>query len=441
MILSERVSQINTIFELLQGTTSIVEKRIILNNAPEELKEDIDFILEVLAGRHPFGYKYPEILYRFEMIESPAPQMLFPTVKDMLIWLLRPIEEKNLSEYNIKHHVFATWRYDWFLRPIVNKTLRLGIGKSVISKDAANVMLAKKFDGPIKSSKRGYTITEKLDGNRCVAFYENDKWNFVSRSGKQMFVDLDMSGLPIEFVYDGELISPEQTMMSKQIFDTIKNGKNPTPFHNVNMFNSTSGLINTHVLKKALVYNIFDLQLDIPYDERREIMNTITPLSSEVRILPVLHHYESSDNLQDLSYLLDTVVTIGGEGLMINLDDAAYQHKRTDQLLKMKKYYNMDMEVKDFEWGNGKYEGQIGALIVEAGLQNGDYVRCSVGSGLSDEQRFDWSIHPEKILGAIVEIGYFALSQSKEYIGTNIYSMRFPRLKRIRRDKLITSEF
>lgn len=440
MILSERISYLNTIFELLKGTTSIVEKRVILNNVPDELKEDVNFILEILAGRYPFGYKYPEVFLRHDGDFVAIDDIDFKTIKDVLQWLLRPRAQGDLSEQNIKKHVAATWRYDWFLRPIVNRTLRLGIGKSVISADAANVMLAKKFDGTLKSSRTGYTITEKLDGNRCVAFYEDNRWNFVSRSGKQLFVDLDMSGMPTEFVYDGELISPLQTEMSKQIHHTVLYGYAPTNKFDSTMFNATSGLINRHTLEKALVYNVFDLQLDIPYQERRQILDSIKPLSSEVRILPKLMQM-SKINEDTLTKLLDTIVTIGGEGLMINLNDAPYQHKRTDQLLKMKKYYTMDMEVKDFEWGNGKYEGQIGAIIVEAKLQNGDIVTCSVGSGLSDEQRFDWAINPEHILGKIVEIGYFSLSQSKEYVGTNIYSMRFPRLKRVRDDKTVTSEF
>ena len=128
----------------------------------------------------------------------------------------------------------------------------------------------------------------------------------------------------------------------------------------------------------------------------------------------------------------------GGEGLMINLGNRKYEHKRTDSLLKVKSTYTMDMRVIDYEEGTGKNEGLIGSLICSATEGNITY-NCKVGSGLSDEDRYFWILHPDQIVGKIIEVAYFSLSQDKNAQGTNTYSLRFPRFKRIRTDKNETS--
>ena len=177
----------------------------------------------------------------------------------------------------------------------------------------------------------------------------------------------------------------------------------------------------------------------VPYAERREVLDTLD-FGGDTRLVKVL---AKIDNAKDLEYLsskiLAEVTDIGGEGIMINLGDRTYQHKRTDGLLKMKKVQTMDMKVVDYEWGTGKYEGQIGALLCEAITDDGKVIRCSVGTGLSDVQRLDWALRPEDILGKIVEIGYFSLSQSSDARGSRFYSLRFPRLKGVRNDKSETS--
>ena len=139
--------------------------------------------------------------------------------------------------------------------------------------------------------------------------------------------------------------------------------------------------------------------------------------------------------------MLAAVTDIGGEGIMINLGDRTYQHKRTDGLLKMKKVQTMDMLVINTEYGSGKYEGQVGALLCQITTDDGKVISCNVGTGLSDEQRLDWAIHPENIVGKIVEIGYFSLSQSSDARGSRFYSLRFPRLKGVRNDKSETSVY
>lgn len=437
MNLTDRVNILTTVFDDLQETSSLNMKRVIIDEIPLELKEDFEFVLECLAGKHVFGYTFTNTSGNFLGGDIRSEDN---TVKDVLEFLLEPKRMNDLSNYNIIAHISQVRKWYTFFEAIVDKTLKLGIGKSVLPKDGLSVMLAKKYEGKIKDSKDGYFITEKLDGNRCVARYDGTKWLFTSRNGKPMHVDFDMSGLPKEYVYDGEILSPQQVEMSKVITAWVS-GETVEKKCYDSAFNSTSGLINRHDKNKELVYNIFDIMYDdVTYLERREVLDKLSPTSSEVRVLPLLGYCKDKNTLDMLaSNIMNSVVSIGGEGVMINLANAKYQHKRTDGILKLKPVYSMDMKVVAIEYGTGKYEYCVGALICEANVPGLGVIRCKVGTGLSDAQRESWAVDSSRIVGKIIEVGYFDISQDSNSFGTNVFSLRFPRLVKVRTDKNETS--
>ena len=436
-MLQERIDYFSYIFNLLQDTNSRVEKELIVKEIPNVYKEDFDYIIECLAGKHVFGYRYYKVTPIINQKINDA------TIKQVLQFLQNPIKEHNLTASNISNYIaMTTFWYDFF-EPIVNRTLRLGIGESLIDKVDTSPMLAKKFENGIPYDPKGYYVTEKLDGNRCIAKYVDGKWHFLSRNGQEMHVDFDMSGLDTSYIYDGEVVSIDQAKLSLTIYDKVVHNIQPNTFFTYN-FGDTSGLINNHNTNKKLIYNIFDIITDAPYMFRRDELHKIDylqELSNQVLIHPVLKYFKTLDELEACQNILNDVTALGGEGLMINLASATYLHKRTDQILKLKKVYTMDMKVYDISYGEGKYEGMIGALEAVAKTDDGKTIICSVGTGLSDEQREEWSIDTSRIMGKTIEVSYFSLSQTKqdrEY-GTNIYSLRFPRLKRVRDDKDETS--
>lgn len=436
MRLQERIDYLTYVFDLLQSTNSRTEKELIVKDIKPECREDFDYVIECLAGKHKFGYKY----YSAPCVFSA--RMFDMTVKQVLEFLQTPMKDGDLTVGNINIYVERTTPWYYFFEPIVNRTLRLGIGNSLLNKSDLSPMLAKKFEGYAKYDKDGYYITEKLDGNRCLAHFENGEWKFTSRSGKEMYVWFNMNGLDTNLIYDGEIILPEQHKMSLAIEQAIKHDVlNGEKFDDV--FSAASGMINRHNASKDLIYNIFDIVSNASYKERRNALDQMKPQSNNVRILPVLKHFKDMTELQESWDILNKVTDIGGEGIMINLANASYLHKRTDQLLKLKKVYTMDMKVYNVEWGTGKYEGQIGSLKAEAKTSDGLVIRCSVGTGLSDEQRATWARDVLKIIDKTIEVSYFSLSQTKDDkdMGSNVYSLRFPRLKRVREDKEETSEY
>lgn len=436
--LKKRVQLLSEIFDDLQYTSSRLEKEDIVSLIPEYLKDDFQACLEVLDGRYVFGFKIPEYLATKKVFTDDVP---CETVRDMFDLLMTPSKEHNLSQANIDKYVLMLIDYEEFLIPLVNKTLRLGIGRSLLPTKFYAPMLAKKFGEKPVSGK--LYATEKLDGNRCIAHWDGTTWVFKSRSGKLMHVEFDMSGMNRQYVFDGEILSSSQSQQSEyRIQELLKDMPNYKLFEGSNQFNATSGMINRHNTNgKDLVYHVFDVQEPICYEMRRAILSQQRPTDNVV-IVPLIATLNANTLLQSevmdtAMEMLDKITAMGGEGLMFN-SNAPYEHKRTYNILKFKKVKTMDMRVVSIEPGNGKYEMAVGKLNCIAKDEDKVY-ECAVGTGLSDDMRFDYWYDPKQIIGKIVEVAYFEVSQNKNARGTQIYSLRFPRLIKVRKDKNETS--
>ncbi|HCL42373.1 MAG TPA: DNA ligase, partial [Pseudomonas sp.] len=100
---------------------------------------------------------------------------------------------------------------------------------------------------------------------------------------------------------------------------------------------------------------------------------------------------------------LEQVVAAGGEGLMLHHQAARYQDGRNAALIKFKPYDDAEAVVVGYTAGRGKYQGLVGALVVED--EQGR--RFRLGSGLSDAER-----EQPPALGARVTYRYNGLTPS-----------------------------
>ena len=95
--------------------------------------------------------------------------------------------------------------------------------------------------------------------------------------------------------------------------------------------------------------------------------------------------------------------------------------------MKWKPVITVDLNIVGFEEGTGRNQGRLGAIICE-GVDADRAIRVNVGSGLTDENRDEYWMARDSLVGQVVEVAADAVTQNQD--GT--YSLRFPRFVRFR---------
>ena len=321
--------------------------------------------------------------------------------------------------------------YHQFLKDIITKKYKCGVTAKVASeiipdviKKEHQVMLANKFKGNLKEPMQ---MTLKLDGIRCSTLIEDGNIQFLSRQGKKLKGLLDIENaiqtMNLDnYMLDGELI--------RKNIDNLPSEEN---------FKLTTSIVSSDTEdKKGLEYVIFDIVplqdyknrvCELDYQTRKNMLYKLIETNEFIRLVPMLGTAQTEE---DIYNNLDDVVSQGLEGLMLNSFTGLYKFgKRSNDLLKVKKFDSCDIYCTGVEEGTGKYEGTLGAIIC-------DYkgYKLKVGSGLTDEQRDYYWKHQSEIVNHIVEIKYFEESSDKE----GNLSLRFPVFKCVREKDEVSYE-
>lgn len=339
-----------------------------------------------------------------------------------------------------------------FLKLSLLREINLGVGVTVTNKVFGkgfipdfDVMLAEKFEKYAHTLEgKEFIITTKLDGNRCVAFYnESGAVSLITRQGL-VYENLDhiedeiRKHLSQGFVYDGELIAA-----------------NPDGLTTEALYRLTTGILRTKVKedneeevmekKRSIKFHIFDSVKMVDFNNgaskedtlsrKERVIKLITASQSDVLVnVPILYH---GDDFSMIAKLLDKAVAEGEEGIMVNLADAGYECKRVKTLLKVKVFNTADVLVVGLEKGSKSFSDVMGQIKVKF-IHEGKEYYSYVGSGFSLEERRLYLDKPELIVGKVVEIGYFEISSNES---TGDYGLRFPTWKGIiREDKTELSD-
>lgn len=410
-LLKYHVNEINNLFIQLTNTPG----RLYKNNLVDEfrrdlvsLNSDLDFCFEVLAGKHKLGYT----LYKSNKQLSQDYSII--TIKEFYNKYLKLNHTDNES-IALAMTSIPVELYEFFYK-LTNREFKLGYSNKHNMVTDLSPMLAKRYPDTFKPYVN-YYIQEKLDGNRCIAFYDDykDCWKFQSRSGKPMNLNFDMSWADTTYIFDGEAM----TLSHAGTRD----------------FNKTNGTINSkYNSKDNLHYFIYDIiDTNLTYEQRLSILNSFTD-TKDCSILPVLDKVSLYPNFEyniQLDKWLDRITDKGGEGLILRLADGNYEHKRSNNLIKYKKVQTMDLRIIDWNEGSGKYTGMIGSFV----CQTDDREIVVNVAGMTDEIR---QSNPELWLDTIIEVAYFDISRDSK---TGQKSLRFPRLKKVRDDKDTTSVY
>ena len=311
---------------------------------------------------------------------------------------------------------------------LLSKTLRLGVTAKTVNAVIPNliptweVQQAFPIDKYPVEEGTEFWLTQKLNGTRAT-FYDG---RLRARSGaaytglehiEKEIAFLNVSG----FVADGELTLVDKGNLSDN-----------------EAFREATGIINSDAESKLeIAYTIFDVipvkdfetgELGINYDIRRSVMDTLDDFLKKknaiyVSVLPVLYH---GTDQEQIPILLDKMVAEDKEGLMLNLN-VPYQRKRHRGILKIKRFYTMDLPIVRCEEGAGRLSGTLGALVLDF-----DGHEVSVGTGFSDEQRNELWDKREDLAGVLCEVKYKEISSDKK---TGERSLQFPVFVSLREDK------
>lgn len=440
--LDNSCKHIKGLFESMHGWNASnwqVERVAEFRKAHPELNEDLDFCFEVLAGKRKLGFTLYDATWGTGIARLYDQAISIKTV--YLLMFKQTVLDKTDDSVYLACASLPIEHRD-FLIKLFNRVYKLGYSNRKNMVTDLHCMLAKSYPAGLSFFPEQYYIQEKLNGNRCIAWYdfELDKWRFTSRSQKEKAYPFDMSKLDKGYAYDGEVMS-RGAMGNRD-------------------FAKTSGLANSKYGDKSqLVYIIYDILDDNKsYENRWLILEAMLPipmpntyiwhndgriifertsLTDTVAILPPLAKitvYPSPEYNWRLDQILDAVVDAGGEGVMLRRPDAPYHHSsgsgdRKNYLLKYKKLKTCDLRIIGWNEGKGKYEGMIGSFICE---DDAHTVRVNV-AGIDDDTR---ASDPNLWIGKIIEIAYFEDSQSKT---KTTASLQHGRYKRVRTDKNDTS--
>jgi len=211
------------------------------------------------------------------------------------------------------------------------------------------LMLPTIYSGGIDVSQ--YWISEKLDGVRG----HWDGHRFWARSGAAIDPPPWFTAHWPRQPLDGEL------WIARGHFDAI------------------STLVRTPGVGEAgwrqVHFMVFDLPADRGAFEQRVLHMRALGAGCRCTTLRIIPQFRLHDRAQ-LDARLRAVVAAGGEGLVLQHRDAHYTAGRSDTLLKYKPHDDAEARVVAHTAGQGKYAGQLGALIVRGPEPPSPLRRC-----------------------------------------------------------------
>lgn len=407
-------------------------------NILEKYKDDLDikyylnyvynpYIITGISKKKINKFSYKDVCL-YEHIDMNVKEMLEyikvnNTGKDEVLIMLTLFKSNLCSQNEI------TNIYTELFDKIVCKQLPLGIDVLSINKiipnliPTFNVQLANKyFDKPEYVEGKDFTITTKIDGCRIIAMKSTGVVKFYTRAGQlyEGLFDLEdalnKSHLD-NFVLDGEITLLDKKGLSSkdQYKETIKITRKDGEKHGVKML--VFDIMTSEEFKNQ--------ECKTPYIERqRDLYNFLLELNSQYfeHLIPL---YSGSDTNM-VNILLNEQISKGEEGIMININNAPYSFKRTNDLLKVKKMHDIDLPIIGYEEGSGLNKGKLGAFIV-----NYNAHQVKVGSGFTKELREEVWKHPEDYVGLTIAVQYF----EETYNQNGGISLRFPVFLDFRYDK------
>ena len=352
-----------------------------------------------------------------------------------IVALLNDLSSGDISGHEaigcIKGFIEDNKEHEELIYKIIDKDLETRLGNTQINKVWKNliptfdVALAKSYydvKDKIDLSKGKYYSSHKLDGCRCITIIKNGKINFYSRQGKE-FLTLDVLK---DWLYINDL---EGMVLDGEICILDDDGKEnfPAVMSEIRKKN--------HTIKNP-AYKVFDILTLKDFSLKRS-NTTLMERHKEFRNKVKKNKHVSILKQTQVTYegeietLMDNAVKLGWEGLILRKNDV-YKGKRSNDILKVKKFYDAEYKViktidGTIDDGSGNKVNGLSAVEIE---HKGNIVK--VGSGFTFKERIKYFNNPKEIIGKVITVKYFEETTNKK---NDSISLRFPTLKAIHGSK------
>lgn len=291
-----------------------------------------------------------------------------------------------------------------FYKEMVTKKYRLGVDAKTVNKvipgliPTFDVMLGTPLEKVKLDGNEKIFISRKLNGTRCA--FVGDKC--MTRQGKEY------NGLN-HIVADLQRLVGTDTFVDGELVYKNKEGLSDSAAFQVGTGLAMSKLYDKSELK-LVIFDIFPLKefwsgksketYSERYNRLNELRNEIALYGLEENIEVVEMFYDGYDH-NEIWKWLDYSEAQDYEGCIVNLD-ACYECKRTKNLLKVKKFKEIDLRCTGVNIAtSGKYKGILGSVTCK--YEDGF---VDVGSGFDDTDRKYYTDHPEEIVGKVISIKF-----------------------------------
>ncbi len=416
--------EIKEFIDKMRATSSSTDKIAIIAQSDAFIRDVIE------ATYNPYKQYYVTSKTCKKNSEKVASGPVIPLLK-----LLNMLSTREVTGHDAIKLVnrFAQANVGWdLIYKIIDKDLDIRVGASIINKaipdliPTFNVALAQEYKGKCDWNDSWYA-SRKLDGVRCLAVTDVDgNCTLYSRMGKELTTlnkvkkAIEATGI-INTVFDGEICLVDENGdedfqgVMKQLRRKDHQIENP-------------------------VFMVFDMIHKPEFDNKKggEVLS--------LRLAKLRGWFNGKFiNDNTLRYCQQYEITDGRhfdmwgqmaadkkwEGFMIR-KDVGYEGKRSKNLQKVKKFYDAEYVVVDYDNDNHEVvrngRSETIKMLAQVWIEHKGY-RVKVGSGWSQEQRLQYM--DGSIVGKTITVQYFEETHNDK----GGISLRFPTVKVIHGDK------
>ena len=315
---------------------------------------------------------------------------------------------------------------------IIDKNLDIRVGDKVINKAVPgliptfSVALAQEYKGKCDWNDEWFA-SRKLDGVRCLAVTDFEgKCTLYSRMGKELTTlnkvkDAIEATNIINTVFDGEICLVDEN--GDEDFQGIMK----------QLRRKDHQIINPAYMIFDMIHKPhFDNQKGGPILSQRlgALRGFLTGRYITTNILRYTEQYQITDG-RHFDMWGQMATDKKWEGFMIR-KDVGYEGKRTKNLLKVKKFYDAEYKVIDFDIDDHEVvrdgKSETIKMLSQVWIEHKGY-KVKVGSGWTQDQRLQYM--DGSIVGKTITVQYF--EETKNDKGG--ISLRFPTVKIVHGDK------